>query len=308
MKLAYFLLILSLFQQGPSLFSDYPEIKELDSRDVLFKQIQADIQSYHRAASREYRRQENRQFPCLQIFSYRNRQEFDIFSLAARLNLPYDTIATLNGLENPADLKRFDRLLIPNLPGIFVPLNPKTGFQEILFSLRLSSTKKYQEIVIGDRKKGFLFFLGDSFHSLERAFFLKILFRFPLPIGRLTSRYGMRPHPFTGHAQFHQGIDIAAPEGTEVFAARDGIVVEVGFHPVLGNHVQLLHEGGYQTVYGHLASVNISLKQRISSGMIIGKVGSTGMSTGPHLHFEIRRQGLTRDPAPLLPMDRMNDQ
>jgi murein DD-endopeptidase MepM/ murein hydrolase activator NlpD len=79
------------------------------------------------------------------------------------------------------------------------------------------------------------------------------------------------------------------------------MVVEVGFDPVLGNMVVLSHEAGYETIYGHLSKIEVRLKQEIRSGMIIGRVGSTGYSTGPHLHFEIRRQGSSRDPEPLLP-------
>ncbi len=301
MKSYIILTILLSFLPHIRVFPDYPEIVDLDYKDILFKQIQEDIQSYFKTASRVLEdSEEKRKFPPLQIFRYQNPNNMDIFSLAARVNLSYDTLATLNGLDNPAALQGIVTVLIPNLPGIFVPLNPKSGFQEILYSLRLGSEKQFQEIVIGDRKK-FLFFLGDNFHSLERAYFLNILFRFPLSFGKLTSRYGYRTHPFTGHRKFHHGIDIAAPEGTDVFAARDGIIVSIGNDPALGNYIQIGHEGGYQTVYGHLSVINVSLKQKVSSGMIIGEVGITGMSTGPHLHFEIRRKGSVQDPVPLLP-------
>jgi murein DD-endopeptidase MepM/ murein hydrolase activator NlpD len=136
---------------------------------------------------------------------------------------------------------------------------------------------------------------------VERAFFLNILFRFPLPLGELTSGYGPRPNPLTGSPEYHHGVDIAAPEGIEVQAARDGQVEQAGFDPVLGNVVVLAHEGGYQTVYGHLRRILVSLNQRVRSGMIVGEVGSTGRVTGAHLHFEVRRKGSSRDPLPLLP-------
>ncbi len=148
------------------------------------------------------------------------------------------------------------------------------------------------------------FFPGERFNPVERAFFLRILFRFPLGArGRLTSLYGTRASPFTGHPQFHDGIDIAAPEGTTVVAARDGTVAEVGQDPVLGTFIRLSHQGGYETVYGHLSEALVSLNQEVHSGMMIGKVGTTGRSTGPHLHFEIRRKGSLRDPLPLIRID-----
>ncbi len=112
----------------------------------------------------------------------------------------------------------------------------------------------------------------------------------------------MRDNPFTGDSEFHKGIDLAAPYGTEVFAARDGTVGSVGFDPVMGKMVIVDHEAGYQSIYGHLAEIHVQLNDAVRSGMIIGAVGTTGYSTGPHLHFEIRRRGSSRDPAPLLSM------
>jgi len=112
----------------------------------------------------------------------------------------------------------------------------------------------------------------------------------------------MRVDPFTRQIAFHSGIDLAAPWGTDVYAARSGRVAEVGRDDTYGNYILLDHAGGYQTLYGHLSRILVRLHQEVTSGMIIGKVGSSGMSTGPHLHFEIRFRGRPEDPAPLLPM------
>jgi murein DD-endopeptidase MepM/ murein hydrolase activator NlpD len=99
----------------------------------------------------------------------------------------------------------------------------------------------------------------------------------------------------------HDGIDLAAPAGTEVYAAREGRVVESGVDAVLGQYIVIAHEGGWSTVYGHLSMRRVRLNDRAESGMIIGNVGSTGQSTGPHLHFEVRNRGEPRDPEPLIP-------
>lgn len=306
----YYTFILTLIltlSPGLAAFSDYPEIKQLNYQDILFKQIQTDIQSYFKASSRAPKDEDAKEnLPRLRILIYHNQKRMDLFSLAARLNLPYDTIASINCLKNPASFINLDRILIPNLPGIFVPLNPETAFEEILFSISTNSRYDAQRFIIKDQKSSrpFLFFLGDNFHTIERAYFLSILFRFPLPTGKLTSSFGIRSNPFTGHPEFHHGLDISAPMGTEVFAARDGIVEEVDYDPVLGNYVKLLHDGGYQTVYGHLNVVKVSLKKKVTCGMVIGEVGSTGYATGAHLHFEIRRKGHAKDPVPLLPIKR----
>jgi murein DD-endopeptidase MepM/ murein hydrolase activator NlpD len=111
----------------------------------------------------------------------------------------------------------------------------------------------------------------------------------------------MRNHPITGESCLHSGIDIAASAGSDVLAARDGQVIEKGFEADgLGNYILLSHQGGYTTLYGHLASITVSLNQKVNSGSLIGTVGSTGLSTGPHLHFEVRSEGQLRDPIPLL--------
>jgi murein DD-endopeptidase MepM/ murein hydrolase activator NlpD len=288
---------------GTAAFGDYPRIQKLNSRDILFKQLQSDLQAYFQAESR-LPGNDGVEFPPLRLFSYRLAEGMDLLSLSARLNLPYDCIATLNGFDNPTAISTGMIVLIPNQPGIFVWDTPASTFQEIVASISENARVDPQPLRLdmeGRLQEGG-FYRGESFTPIERAYFLNILFRFPLPFGRLTSGYGMRDNPFTGDSEFHKGIDLAAPLGTEVFAARDGTVGLVGVDPVMGNMIILNHEAGYQTIYGHLAEIYVQLNDAVRSGMIIGAVGTTGYSTGPHLHFEIRRQGSSRDPSALLPM------
>ena len=110
--------------------------------------------------------------------------------------------------------------------------------------------------------------------------------------------------PISHHQAYHAGIDLAAPAGTDVYAARDGVVTEAGTSPVLGEYIVITHDGSWSTVYGHLSKRLARLNDRVESGMIIGKVGSTGESTGPHLHFEVRNRGEARDPESLIPLSK----
>jgi murein DD-endopeptidase MepM/ murein hydrolase activator NlpD len=284
--------------------ADYPQIGQLSPRDPLFKQLQADLQRYFQASSRPADPGAQRpELPPLKIFTLRAPESMDLFALAARLNLPYDTLATLNGLEGPAALRPGTLLLVPSIPGLYVSLEPRSTFEEIVLSVTANTRTGGREIQVsyGGSSRHVLFFPGEGFSPVERAFFLHILFLFPLPAGILSSGFGTRPNPFDGHSEFHRGVDLAAPTGTEVYAARDGVVARVGFDPVLGNMVVLRHDAGYETVYGHLSQIAVRLKDELRAGMMVGRVGSTGYSTGPHLHFEIRRQGSSRDPVPLLP-------
>jgi len=113
------------------------------------------------------------------------------------------------------------------------------------------------------------------------------LFMFPLQTRFITSYYGMRRDPFTGASQFHNGIDFRANTGTTVMASFDGVVEVIGENWLYGRHIILTHSNGYKTLYAHLNSFSVRQGERVTRGRKIGEVGSTGYSTGPHLHFGI---------------------
>ena len=106
--------------------------------------------------------------------------------------------------------------------------------------------------------------------------------------GRLMDGFGHRNDPFSGEGAMHAGVDISAPKGTAVKATADGLVVHASWNAGYGRCVILDHGNGYQTLYGHLSRINVMDGQEIRRGEIIGAVGSTGHSTGPHLHYEVR--------------------
>ncbi|MCL1883307.1 MAG: peptidoglycan DD-metalloendopeptidase family protein [Defluviitaleaceae bacterium] len=117
-------------------------------------------------------------------------------------------------------------------------------------------------------------------------------FAWPLAIrGTLTSEFGNRPDPFSGRTVFHEGIDVAAPAGTRILAAEAGIVRFAGWAAGFGNYIILDHADGYSTLYAHNSRNRVSVGERVTQGQHIGDVGTTGRSTGNHLHFEIRRNG-----------------
>lgn len=120
---------------------------------------------------------------------------------------------------------------------------------------------------------------------------------FMLPVrGNLTSRFGSRIHPILRTRRFHDGIDIAAPGGTRVAASADGVVVSKGWGGAYGNLVKVRHGNGVETWYAHLSSANVTVGQRLHKGETLGRVGSTGWSTGDHLHFSIRVNGHAVNP------------
>lgn len=135
------------------------------------------------------------------------------------------------------------------------------------------------------------YFTGDG-RPLKKSFI-----RMPIPYARLTSGFGARRHPVLGRMRMHKGVDYAARTGTPIMAAGDARVVSAGWQGGYGNAVVLDHGRGYTTLYGHMSRIGkIKRGQRIGQGTVIGYVGSTGMSTGPHLHYEFRINGVHRNP------------
>lgn len=126
--------------------------------------------------------------------------------------------------------------------------------------------------------------------------------RFAWPVrGPISSPYGPRIHPIYRVSSFHAGIDLAVPEGTRICAAASGRVVTAGWEGGYGFLVVLDHGEGYTTYYAHLSQLHVSVGQFVEIGQTIALSGNTGLSTGPHLHFEIRRDGVPVDPLLYLP-------
>lgn len=112
----------------------------------------------------------------------------------------------------------------------------------------------------------------------------------------ISSRFGLRIHPITGEEKTHTGLDIASNQGTAVYASDGGTITLAGWNGGYGNCIMIDHGNGYVTLYGHLSTISVSEGQTVSQGDTIGAVGSTGNSTGPHLHFEVLQNGTRIDP------------
>lgn len=118
----------------------------------------------------------------------------------------------------------------------------------------------------------------------------------PLAAARLSSVFGWRNDPFRGGSRRHAGIDLAASAGSPVIATSDGVISMAGWDGGYGLLVSIAHGGGVQTRYGHLSRLNVAVGQAVARGDVIGFVGSTGRSTGPHVHYEVRVNGVAIDP------------
>ena len=275
----------------------FPSIEKLDARDTVFKQYLADVEAARlclygkNAGSRDVNE-------FLRIYVYTPKQDEDIFRLSARCNVPYSALATLNRAGH-SDLPK-EQILLPTVPGLFIPESPENDLERLISLSRNMDEGTIITVRNESRAVRFLFFPGADFNQTERSFFLNKGFRFPLRSYRISSSFGMRQSPFTGKLQIHNGVDLAAPIGTDVYSAREGKVTEMGTDSVLGNYIIIAHEDNWASLYGHLSSFSVKLDNAVTAGTIIGKVGTTGQSTGPHLHFELRKSGAALDPAKIL--------
>ncbi len=283
----------------------YPQIPGLESKDTVFKQFEQDRNRAYQSIARG-------NGPIVPyIYTYTAAEEDSLMTIAARCNIPYETIATLNRIPDMQTPVGGKTLYLSSAPGLFIAENPENDIELLLASSDRDENASVRISIQSEKGEtlSFLFYpdrpaangLGlGKLSPTERAFFLDSRFRFPLPEGIKTSVFGMRCNPVTGNMVFHKGVDIAAPEGTLVFASREGTVIETAYDPIYGNHVIIRHDNGAESLSGHLKHILVENNIRVNGGSTIGTVGSTGQSTGFHLHFEIRVNGAPQDPVRLL--------
>jgi murein DD-endopeptidase MepM/ murein hydrolase activator NlpD len=194
----------------------------------------------------------------------------------------------------------------------FMAANPalanSSATADIAAPLRAAQAAKHTELGNGDDEFRRLF---ASWQSLDkpgtqiarpsrRIGSVAIPSRMPVDGVRLTSDFGMRWHPVTGGRRAHKGVDLAGPIGTPVHATADGVVSRADWFSGYGLYVALEHGGDIESRYGHMSRLNVAAGQQVRKGDIIGFVGSTGRSTGPHLHYEVRIAGQAVNPIPYM--------
>jgi murein DD-endopeptidase MepM/ murein hydrolase activator NlpD len=140
------------------------------------------------------------------------------------------------------------------------------------------------------------FIPGARMNREELKLALGELFIYPLKGSRLSSPFGWRNDPISEVRRHHAAVDLSAPQGTAVWAAMEGKVSVVSYDRTYGNYIIIGHPGGYQTMYAHLHSTSVKAGEAVAQGAKIGTVGSTGYSTGPHLHFAVFKNGRAVNP------------
>ena len=236
--------------------------------------------------------------------NYTVRRGDTISQLALDFSISMDAIIASNNISNARSLREGEILRIPNMDGL--PYTVRQGDTLLGISnsmgVPLEAILDANDIQSDIINPGMSMFIPGARMNREdlRMALGEALFIHPLRGARMSSGYGWRNDPFTGERRFHAAIDLAAPQGTPIRAARDGTVSAMGFDRNLGNYIIISHAGGYQTVYAHLHSFSVRRGDTVRQGVQIGTVGSTGRSTGPHLHFAIIRNGRAINPLDFL--------
>lgn len=241
----------------------------------------------------------------METFSWRNytvKQGDSVSKIAAAFGISMDAIIASNGITNARRLRRGQTLKIPNMDGI--PYTVKNGdtFLKISTAMNvplaaiLDANDVQSEIIVPGTV---LFIPGARMRTEDLKLALGEFFIYPIR-GRLTSPFGWRNDPINGVRRYHAALDLAAPIGTPVKAAMDGRVATVGYNGTYGKFIIVSHSGGFQTLYAHLNVTSVTQGSLVDQGAKIGEVGSTGYSTGPHLHFAAYKNGRAVDPRELL--------
>jgi murein DD-endopeptidase MepM/ murein hydrolase activator NlpD len=226
-----------------------------------------------------------------------------VSKIAADHSLSMDAVIASNNMKNARAIKEGDVLRIPNMDGIPYTAAGGDSYEKIAekFGVPLDAVVDANDVQSAELLAGAQVFIpGAKMRSEDLKMALGELFIFPIQGGRISSNFGWRKDPFTGERRYHSAIDIAANSGIPVKAASEGKVTTLGFSPVFGNYIILSHSNGYQSMYAHLSATSVKQGGRINQGQKIGEVGSTGHSTGPHLHFAVYKNGRAINPLELI--------
>ena len=235
--------------------------------------------------------------------SYKVVQGDTIGGLAIGFGLNQDTLISINNIQNSRLLQIGQVIRVPNQDGLSYTVKRGDTLASIgsQYQVALSDLQTVNELFSEQVNPGSTLFIpGARLNYTDLQEINGDLFTWPVR-GYISSLYGYRANPFPPHdRQFHTGLDIAAPLGTRIKAAMAGRVSATGYNASSGNYVIISHHSGYRTHYAHLNVIRVKSGAYVGAGDWIGDVGSTGLSTGAHLHFTVYKNWVTVNPRNLL--------
>jgi murein DD-endopeptidase MepM/ murein hydrolase activator NlpD len=246
---------------------------------------------------------------------YQVREGDTISGIASRFSISAGSIIAFNNIQEAWNIRAGKVLKIPNMDGMPYTVGKNDSISKIAVKMKVpqNAILDANNILSDTIQAGQVLFIPGArmdANEFDRAFRRDAVRRdfgrsvpIILPVGgKVTSGYGWREdpvRPVAGEKRFHRGVDFIGKTGDPIKAAMKGTVLHIDNNPNLGNFVILKHDGGYQTLYAHLSAYTVKAGDTVNQGQEIGKIGATGYTTGPHLHFEVFRNGNRVDPLDL---------
>ena len=221
--------------------------------------------------------------------------------ISKKIGVNLDTLVSVNKISNANKLRPGEKIIIPNRNGLLYTISKGDSLEGIIdkYEMQLDKVLTFNKINdinninVGDE----IFLPGAKYTLEERIDKFGQMFSLPTKVTRISSLFGYRVHPITKARTKHMGVDIPGSLDTPIYASRSGKVIFAGYSGGYGNLVIVRHDKGYTTYYGHLNKITTRVGAKVGQGTMIGKMGSTGNSTGCHLHFEVRRNGIALNPV-----------
>ena len=246
---------------------------------------------------------------------YQVKEGDTISGIASRFSISAGSIIAFNNIQEAWNIRAGKVLKIPNMDGIPYTVGKNDSISKIAVKMKVpqNAILDANNILSDTIQTGQVLFIPGArmdANEFDRAFRRDAARReairgnpIILPVGgKVTSGYGWREdpvRPVVGEKRFHRGVDFIGKTGDPIKAAMKGTVLHIDNNPNLGNFVILKHDGGLQTLYAHLSAYTVKTGDTVNQGQEIGKIGATGYTTGPHLHFEVFRNGNRVDPLDL---------
>lgn len=241
--------------------------------------------------------------PGLDFYLHKVEPGENFWSIAKENGVDIDTIIAANPDLTKLLAYSGQMLIVPNKKGVIHEITQsEKDFSSLAEIYKTSVDKIKNANPSTELKIGSVFFIPDALPKIlnpemEARYEKRRLFKSPICGKGYTSLIGMRNHPILrGVTKFHNGVDIRAKVGTWVGAAAEGTVIYAGWINGYGKTIKIQHKDGYVTMYAHLSEIHVKTGQKVPAGKLIGKSGNTGLSTGPHLHFSIFKDGKVMNP------------
>jgi len=244
---------------------------------------------------------------CRNFGAYEIKKGDTLWAIARFYKISIDSLISANKVISLYQIQPGKPLKIPRVNGIFYRVKKYDTLFSIAEQKKISheEIKKYNSIGSFLKIGNELFLPGGKLNRAEKDLVFGGFFISPVKTGYLSSKYGMRVHPVKKKKIFHTGIDIAGNHSGKVLASSEGRVIHAGEFGSYGNYIRIRHALGFESTYAHLKTIKVKKGRRVRKGDVIGEVGNSGLSTGPHLHFEIKQKNRFVNPTRFIKFKRL---